>query len=869
MADNIFLNVTHNFSQAQKSWSSLGTTVKKTSTNFNGANTNLNKMQGSLRRLNTDANRSVTTFGNLGKAVNNVNFAAAAAKVIYLAKAVARFVQASMDSIEVVNMFNVAMGNLAVETNKTLVEISNITGLDLTNLQEATGTFNNLARSMGLANETAQTLSLNAVQIATDLSSLFNIPFEQVLADLRSGLIGQTETVYKYGVDLTEASLKQEALRLGIDKSVRSMTQGEKMFLRMSKIMQSSSLAAGDFARTIEQPANQIRLLGENVTTMARSFGSIFIPILSKVIPYVRAIVMVLTELFSIIASLFGYSAPEIKNTSNSVGGLSGELDDASDSAGTLKKELKDLAAPFDELNAINIDTSSGSGSAGVGGIDSELFGQLAEYDSMLGNVKQKANDIRDSIMEWLGFTKQVNEETGKITWVLSETEGVINDVKKLLKPTTDAFKRLFDAMEPLQDFAWDSLKGFYDNFLKPLASYTFSDFLPGLVDVLTSFVSSIDYERITEGLNGVWTELEPLLETLGDLLLWLLNEILLPIATAVANHGLPIFLELLGSALGVVNAAIELVKPLLSWLWDNFLKPIASWTGGIIIQVLEGISTLLQAIASGAELLLEAVSKLFKKETWVEFGQNIKDGVSNKWNEFVDWWKNTGIPNWWNNNVAPWFTKDKWLTTAQSIKDGISEKWNEFVDWWNNTAIVTWWNENVSPWFTKEKWVDLLVGMKDGFVQGWKNAVNGAIEILNSLIRWINEHLVFDFDGLTVAGKEIIPAFSFVLFQIPEITPLARGGSLEAGSIFQAGEAGAELIGSYNNKTTVMPLENSGFVEAMYDAVYSAVSAAQESGGGQVIENVLTIDGDVIYKSQKKVESRKGITFGSPAFAR
>lgn len=869
MPDNIFLNVSHNFAKAQQSWNSLGKTVKSTSSAFNGANKNLNKMQGSLRNLNADANRSVTSFGNLGKAVNNVNFAATTAKIVYLSKAIARLVQSSMDSIEVVNMFNVAMGNLAVETNDTLVKMSELTGLDLTNLQQATGTFNNLARSMGLTNDVAQKISLNAVQMATDMSSLFNIPFEQVLADFRSGLIGQTETVYKYGLDLTEASLKQEALRLGITKSVREMTQGEKMFLRMSKAMQSSTLAVGDFARTIEQPANQIRLLGENVTTLGRTIGSLFIPMLSSVIPYVRAFVMVLTELFSMLASLFGFVAPEIENTNNGVGSISGELDDATASAGGLKKALKDLSAPFDELNAINIDASTGGGGVSGGTLDPAILASLQEYDSMMANVKQKANSIRDSIMEWLGFTKQIDEETGKVSWKLTNTRGFINDIKKLLAPTVDSFKKLSDALEPLKSFTAYGLMDFYRSFLKPIGEYGFSDLIPGIVDSVTTLVSSINFDNLYEAFHNVWTSLYPIVEEIGDLFLWLLNEVLAPLAGWTISNVLPAFLNVLSSALEILHSVIEFVKPLLSWLWDYFLKPIASWTGGVIVTVLNGIATAFEYIAEAVDSTLFDLSSWFDKELWIELGDGIKQGVVTKWNELIDWWANTGIPAWWDGHVVIWFEKETWVALAQGIKDGIVDKWNDVVNWWNNTAIVTWWNDSVKPWFTKEKWVDLLKGMKDGFVQGWKNAVNGAIEILNSLIRWINKHLKFDFDGLNIAGQEIVPAFSFELFQIPEITPLARGGMIEAGSIFQAGEAGAELIGNYGGKTTVMPLENSGFVEAMYDAVFSAVSAAQEAGGGQVIENILTVDGDVLYKSQKKVESRKGVSFGSPAFAR
>jgi hypothetical protein len=117
-------------------------------------------------------------------------------------------------------------------------------------------------------------------------------------------------------------------------------------------------------------------------------------------------------------------------------------------------------------------------------------------------------------------------------------------------------------------------------------------------------------------------------------------------------------------------------------------------------------------------------------------------------------------------------------------------------------------------------------------------------------------------------AARPITTNFPDVLPQSVRPTQFARGGMLQKGMIFQAGEAGAELIGSFGGKQSVMPLENSGFVEAMYNAVYNAVSSAQGSGGG-VIENVLELDGEVIYRNQQKVARNRGKNFNMGAFAR
>ena len=136
----------------------------------------------------------------------------------------------------------------------------------------------------GLSAENASILAENTNRLALDLGALTNRSFTKVAEDLRSGLIGQSKTMYKYGIDVTEAAIKQEALNQGIKKSVRHMSQAEKMALRYSVMLKQSGLAHGDFANTINRPANQLRILSERFLTLGRSIGNLFIPILNSVL---------------------------------------------------------------------------------------------------------------------------------------------------------------------------------------------------------------------------------------------------------------------------------------------------------------------------------------------------------------------------------------------------------------------------------------------------------------------------------------------------------------------------------------------------------------------------------------------------------
>ena len=172
--------------------------------------------------------------------------------------------------------------------------------------------------------------------------------------DLRSGLVGQSETMYKYGVDITEASIKTEALAQGITKSVRNMSQGEKMALRYAVMIKQTTMAHGDFARTINAPANQMKILGERFVTLSRSIGSIFIPMLERILPILNVIVQILIDVADAIASAFGFEKPSANNSIESqFKGIEDGADDASSSIdGTTKslKKMKDVSLGMDEL---------------------------------------------------------------------------------------------------------------------------------------------------------------------------------------------------------------------------------------------------------------------------------------------------------------------------------------------------------------------------------------------------------------------------------------------------------------------------------------------------------------------------------------
>lgn len=210
-----------------------------------------------------------------------------------------------------------------------------------------------------------------------------------------------------------------------------------------------------------------------------------------------------------------------------------------------------------------------------------------------------------------------------------------------------------------------------------------------------------------------------------------------------------------------------------------------------------------------------ENIFPWFTKKKWMEVGNGIKEGLSAKWDEFSDWWQDTGIYNWWENHVKPWFTKKRWDEQGDGMKKGLSEKWGEFSNWWSTSGIGSWWTNHVEPYFTKDNWT--FSGISDGLKQAFDNAVAGIKQVWNNFATWLNSKLSFSWDSVNIGGKEIIQAGNINLGKIPTF---AAGGFPKQYSMFMAGENGVpEILGTVGGKTAVAGGQE---ITGIRDAVYS-----------------------------------------------
>lgn len=355
------------------------------------------------------------------------------------------------------------MSGLKVDVDGGLISESGMKNLGL-NLQEITQYASQLAsitNSLGQTGEVTTAISKSMTMLAGDISSLFNVDFSTVANNLQSGLIGQSRALYKYGIDITNATLQTYAYRYGIEKAVSEMSQAEKQQLRLLAILDQSKVSWGDLANTINSPSNMIRQFTNNVKEAGMVLGQLFIPVLQKVLPVINGVVIAIKRLLVSVANLLGIKI-DFSSFGQGVSGYNEDLEDtanALDKVGTSAKNAKSGVREFDKLKVISTPKSSGSGSgAGGAGIDltKEIMDATAEYEK----VWQEAFDkMQNTAMEWA------------------------DNIEKLLEPVKKLFKDLFNG-------------DFFE------AGKDLSGIVTGIFNWMSDAIASVDWYQIGQNIG-------------------------------------------------------------------------------------------------------------------------------------------------------------------------------------------------------------------------------------------------------------------------------------------------------------------------------------------------------------------------------
>ena len=384
----------------------LANQMEKVSSGFSKLPDQINQVINANARIPGANNKSVLSFRKFAKGVAGVWLT-----LRKFGSVIGSWIAASNDYNENMNLFNVSMGEYTRGAELYANQVSEAMGINPSDWVRNQGVFMTLGKGFGIAGDRAAFMSQQLTQLGYDLSSFYNISVEEAMDKLKSGFSGELEPLRNLGYDLSKAKLEAVALSLGIDKAFDSMTQAEKAELRYQAILEQVTWVQGDMARTLDEPANMLRVLSAQAKQAAQALGNIFIPALKAVLPWAIAVVKVVRILASAIAGLFGYEMKELDysamtNLGSSASDASDAIGDAASKAGKLKKMLLGI----DELNVMSDTSGSGSDSASIGGGGFDF--NLAQYqeDFINDSVSKQIDDIVLKMREWLGITGEITE---------------------------------------------------------------------------------------------------------------------------------------------------------------------------------------------------------------------------------------------------------------------------------------------------------------------------------------------------------------------------------------------------------------------------------------------------------------------------
>lgn len=574
--------------------------------------------KGALKQIDSSTsslNDSSTSLGKVEKlsktAFSVVGITAFLRSAKSLVTTLGQLTDKSSAYTENLNLYQVAFEGATNEADAFISKLTEMYGLDESWLTRTVGTFKQLSNAMGLSVEQGSNLSTLMTQMAIDISSLYNTDVDRASTVLQSALAGQTRPIRSLtGADITQNTLQNTLDTMGIEKAVSELSFAEKRLLIIVSLTQQLNQVTNDFGKTIESPANQTRILSEQWQRLTRAVGNVFLPIIAKVLPYLNAILMVLTEIINMVASLLGFDIEEFDYGISGASDAFLDMEESINSAGESAKKLKSGLRGFDKLNVITTPTKGGSGGGAGGGIDPSIMkafnSAFDEYNAKLKEVKMRATEIRDNIMEWLGFTKVINPLTGEISWKYKGIKTTLKNIWESWKDLNGVAKvfvglGLYALISKLVKGAKNLLSVLGNSGLLKTITPLAKDFLT-LYKNTGMFTKSIQEsikqnKNLVTGLNGVKTAISGVLIALGGI------AILTDSIKSIKNDGAGV-VNVLGVIAGAITTVIGVstaLIPILTALGVTFTTTWATATLGLSVLI-TAVVALVSSLASAEE---------------------------------------------------------------------------------------------------------------------------------------------------------------------------------------------------------------------------------------------------------------------------
>lgn len=778
-----------------------------TSVDTAGINEGLNKVEGSFKRIGklAAASLGIKVFAKFSKAA----------------------IDAASDLVEVQNVVDVAftsmdkLGNI-VEDDRYKIENFAKTAVDNFGMsefaaKETAGSFAAMGKAMGLTQDQATSMAVELTALTGDFSSFYNISQDYARVAMSAVYTGETETLKRYGIVLTEANLQEYAQAQGIETSVKNMSAREKLILRYNYIQSVTNDIDGDFVRTQDTWANQTRVLSQRwnqfLTVLGNGLTTVLLPLVKILNTLVAALTRWASAMGQVLAKLFGIQIQDLADNQGSLADTGSDAADAeqnlADSTKNAADAAKDALGAYDKLNVIQQDTSKASKGSGAGAdidldpikfttgqgaisaaleklkLDINSFYELGQY------VGGKITDILNSIPWDKAYEKARNFGTGLADFLngLISPE-LFSAVGKTVANSLNT--AIYTALSFGQEFDFTNLglsiasgvNSFFENFDFNSLGQTIRNWSIGILNTIKTIITNIDWSQI---LDGIFNFIDGL-GVNGFMALVGLTTIKTLMKSGIFkafSEGLSEGLELVPLTVTFKNFGIAVGK---AWKGIEWGAIITSHQPLLIIYKVLGQMT--SAWAAGAKLLFSggaataAQSALNFMSTSMRLFSAIPliiTGAITALKSFFDMWKNG-----WSLLKTILEALGIALTaigaiilgapaTITAVVAGVAFAVSQIVilvkDHWDQVCEIL---ENVGTWI-KENVIDTIVtfftGLGTNVKEVFQNVSDTIKNIWNTISGWFNDNIITPIGRFfTDLGTSISTAFTTAWYNIVSV---------------------------------------------------------------------------------------------------
>lgn len=525
----------------------------------------LGQYDGSIR-INTSL-ETKDFNASLGKISNSVKKFGASVGIAFGVSSLIKFgkeaINLASDVQEVQNVVDTAFGSMSGMVEDFASTAIEKFGMSELAAKQTASTYMAMSKGMGMYGKEAAQMAIDAAARTGDIASFYNMTQKEADTMLKSIWTGETESLKRIGVVMTQTNLDQYALQKGFGKTTSAMNQQELTLLRYQYVMDKTNLAAGDFEKTQDSWANQTRVLTERWKQFLSLMGTGLIQMLTPALKFLNQMMSVLlrfADAFSkVTEALFGkQTLSTAQGAESSISGVAGATDDYADATANAKKQQDKFLAGLDEITTLNEKNDTPSAPSAIGGMDMEIHTFSGEIggDVTISPALQK---VIDKLKEFTGGLKEID-----------------------LSPLKQSLNNLWKALEPFAEPIAQGLEWLWNTVLLPMARWTIEDYLPNFLNAL----------------SGALRVLNPLLEIFIPLWEWLYEWFWEPMLQDIGDDLIEV-LKSLGIHLDNLGGWIDEHKPEL----EKILKIVSGIFTAIFIGWLKSENPLLQTIGSFSTL--------------------------------------------------------------------------------------------------------------------------------------------------------------------------------------------------------------------------------------------------------------------------